>query len=184
MGEISRRGLGAAVATAIATACLAVGFAGVASAEQARGGGPATISAVIQGGELQFSGATQVREGRRLRVENRTRAQRIGPHTFSLVKASEVPKTRREQRRCFRGDNVCVRIAIAHEFDFQTGEVSKPVVERGKPGWDKAFGRRGDSFYSETRGETHTRRVSADAGTRLHFICAVHPDMHAAVKVR
>lgn len=185
MSAISRKALGGVLATAVLAGALVVGIGG-ASAEQARGGGggnPVTIAADVQGGKLVFDGPSQVREGARLRVVNRTSPRRVGPHTFSLVRQGELPETNRQERRCFAGDNVCARIARAHRVDFQTGEVARPSVERGENGWDRRFGRTGDSFFTETKDEKHTRRVAAKAGERLWFMCAIHPDMQKRVNV-
>lgn len=185
MRGISRRTIAGAVATLAVAG--AVGGATVAGADQARGGGgggnPATVSAELDGRELFFDGADEVKSGSRLRFVNNTRPRQVGPHTFSLVQKDELPDTRKQQRRCFRGDNVCNRIAVAHRVNFQTGEVNRPVVDRGEEGWDKRFGRSGDSFVSEEKGDKHTRKVRVDAGGTLWFLCAIHPEMQTKVDV-
>ena len=186
MRELSRKHVrGALVATALG-ATLVAGFAGAAGAEQARGGGsdgPATVRAQIKDGRLDFFGAREVTEDARLRFINRTSPRQVGPHTFSLVRRSELPRTGREMRRCGRGDNVCARIAQAHRVNFATGEIRRPVVDPGRPGWGTPFGRIGDSYATERRGDTHTRRVRPDAGEYMYFLCAVHPDMQKRVLV-
>lgn len=183
MRRISRRGtaLVAAVAGGLA---LALALGGAAGAEQARGGGGnvATVKAKISDRELVFAGADEVEAGAKLRFVNRTDPEDVGPHTFSLVRKSEVPETREQQRKCFRGDNVCARIAQAHRFE-PPDTINRPSVDRGEEGWDKRFGKSGDSFYTEKRGGEETRRVRVREGGRMWFICAVHPEMQQKVKV-
>ena len=185
MRGISRRTIAGAVATLAVAG--GVGGAGVAGADQARGGGgggnPATVSAELDGRELFFDGAAEVESGSRLRFVNNTRPRQVGPHSFSLVRRSELPRTGREMRRCGRGDNVCARIAQAHRVNFATGEIRRPVVDPGRPGWGTPFGRIGDSYATERRGDTHTRRVKTDAQEYMYFLCAVHPDMQKRVLV-
>ena len=71
----------------------------------------------------------------------------------------------------------------AHKVNFKTGAVGKPIVDPGKTGWDKSYGKKGDSSVLEAKGASDTRRVSAKAGTKLYYICLVHPFMHGSFKV-
>lgn len=182
MRRMSRRAAAVAAAGTGALA-LALGLSGAAGAEQARGGGDvATLKAKLVDEELVFAGADEVESGAKLRVVSRTDPEEVGPHTFSLVRKSELPESREEMNRCFRGDNVCARIAKAHRFE-PPDTINRPSVDRGKEGWDKRFGEVGDSFYTEKRGGEETRRVRVDAGGRLWFLCAIHPEMQQKVKV-
>src|SRR5439155_26892903 len=61
--------------------------------------------------------------GTNLRVVNRTNPQVIGPHTFSLVVPSDIPRTGQDFRDCFHGHHICRRVAVRwHKFDFATGQ--------------------------------------------------------------
>ena len=146
---------------------------------------PATISMELQGKRLFFDGPATVAKGEKLRIVNDTSVRRVGPHTFSLAKKSVLPDTPRELRRCFTPGKVCMDIATAHRFNPKTDKIGRPVVNAGARGWNRSFtrDRTGDSWYTETKGETHTRRVTASAGSTLRFLCAIHPDMQGKIKV-
>ena len=94
--------------------------------------------------------------------------------------------TRKAGEQCFTPGKICLVAAIAHEFDEKTEKVNEPLVEAGKPGWDKRFSRasrKGDTWYSEKKGEVFEQIVSAKAGTILRYMCIVHPEMQGKIKV-
>jgi hypothetical protein len=129
-----------------------------------------------------------VQSGSTLRVINKTNPQAIGPHTFSLVVPSDIPRTNSEDRDCFHGHHICRRIAKGwHQFDFQTGIPAVNPVDPGSDGWDQEGRldphRKGDSFFFSNQDEGLTETVSASSGTVLHFMCAVHPFMHGHIDV-
>lgn len=146
---------------------------------------PATITMEAQGKRLVFDGPETVQKGDELRIVNDTSARRHGPHTFSLIKQSLLPDSPKEFRQCFAPGKICMEIALAHGLDPRTEKVSKPVVNAGARGWNRSFNgkRKGDSWYTEKKDQSFTRRVTASAGTTLSFICAVHPDMQGEIDV-
>ena len=171
-------------------ALVAVAGAGAISAaptaaQQYDGGPkPITIRAVQKGKSLVYTGPNKVERGAKLTVVNETNPKKVGPHTFSLVKRSLLPDTAKEQRDCGRKlEGVCGRIVKAHKVNLQTGAVNRPSVDVRKTGWDKQFGKKGDSFVTEQEDEKQTRKVKAKVGTRLTFFCAVHPEMQKKVRV-
>lgn len=178
---------GLAVVTA-AGAIVAVSLGGsTASAggdASASGAAPATITMQFKRGRFFFDGASQVRKGDNLRIRNNTNPRMGGPHTFSLVQQSLLPENRREQRQCFEG-NICLKIGMAHRFNEDTGRVGRPLVRVGKGGWNRQFSNKsnGDTWYSETDGETFSQRVSASAGRSLYYMCAIHPEMQGQIRV-
>jgi hypothetical protein len=159
-----------------------------ASAEQERAGaGGATIKMKLGERGPVFVGANAVDKGEKLKIVNRTPVEKVGPHTFTLVKPSLVD-SRRDQRRCERFESkVCQNVLDAHRVgpppDF---EVGTPDLEVGKTGWDKEFTNtaKGDSWYTEELGDSDTRRVTAKAGERLGYFCLVHPFMQGSLKVK
>jgi len=165
----------------------AFAFAGPAAAEQERlGATAAEITAEFQNGKMSFEGPKTVPAGSDLRIVNNTDPQQIGPHTISFTKKRLIPNTRAEMRACGRGQlRICRKIIKAHKANPETGQVGRVVVERGKEGWNQLFSRKrqGDSWFTETQNEEHTRRVSAVAGKVLPFFCVVHPDMQGKIKV-
>ena len=149
---------------------------------------PATIDMAIKGKKgLQFKGADEVVAGEELRIRNITSPKRIGPHTLTLVTARLLPKTKRAFQRCFTPGRICMRAAVAHRFNPRTEKVNRPEFDTGKEGWDKSFNRnrrsKGDTWYTEKKGETFSQVVSAKAGTTLRFMCVVHPEMQGKIKV-
>ena len=99
------------------------------------------------------------------------------PHSFSLVKKSEVPRTARGVDACFeRGP--CGRLAVEHgAINPDTGEEQEPttpLVNVGKAG----FNQPGDSVLIPPDGRTTVRVTSAQA---LYYICAIHPWMLGAI---
>ena len=173
-------------ALVVVTAVGATGFATVgasADSSAARAGGDATIKMKQQGRQLFFAGPNTVRRGAALEIVNKTDPQMIGPHTFSLVRKAELPTTERQMRKCGRGElRVCRRVAKAHRVSRQ-GVVRRNPAFAGDPGWDKAFGRRGDSWVSQEQDEDFGQKVSAKSGKRLFFLCVVHPEMQGKIKV-
>jgi hypothetical protein len=143
--------------------------------------GPVTIT--INSGVFRpfFAGPRRVSSGARLTVRNASSPDRVGPHTFSLVRRSALPRTKRARRTC--GAHVCGRIAKAHRFNRQTLRVRRRTVDVGRKGWDRSFGKVGDTWYVDKKGRAQTRRVTAPAGTTLRYFCATHPTMSGAIRV-
>ena len=167
-----------------ALAVVAVG--GAASADTASKRAAAKITMEKDGRELLFDGPASVEKGTKLKIENLTNPRRVGPHTFTLIKKGAIPKSKNEIKKCGNFElAVCRKIFKAHEVDPKTFEVGEPDVERGKHGWDAAFSnhRKGDSWYTEKKGEADSRKVKADVGKTLHFFCLVHPEMVGKIKV-
>lgn len=180
-GRIAR--YGAATAGAIAIAL--TGGPAVLAQDDGTPDEPATITMEVQGKRLLFAGPETVVKGQELEIVNDTSVRKVGPHTFSLAKKSVLPDTPKEFRQCFTPGKVCMNIATAHKFNPKTEKIAKPIVDAGAKGWNRSFtkDRAGDSWYTETKGESFTRRVTASAGTTLRFICAIHPDMQGKIEV-
>jgi plastocyanin len=171
--------------TLVALSALTIVATGAgASADSAAKRAAATITMEKNGRELFFEGPRTVAEDAKLKVENLTNPNRVGPHTFSLIKKRALPEGNREFRKC--GDfelKVCANIVEAHQVDLKTFEVGKPIV--GGKTWNKSFSNRakGDSWYTEKKGNKDTRRVTAAAGSKLFYFCLIHPEMQGKIKV-
>lgn len=140
----------------------------------------------VDGRDLFFKGPKQIQKGEKLEVVNKTSPSKVGPHTFTLIKKNRLPKSKKNQKACERGElAVCNNGIKAHKVDFSVdpAAVNKPRVEVGRKGWDASFGKTGDSQFIPLAGEHHTRRVSADPGSTLYYFCLVHPFMQGKVKV-
>ena len=174
----------------VATFGLAVGGGAVA---MAAGGAPkhTTINAVtsstvklnryIQDGTRWQNDVYNVKSGGTISVVNLSASD--GPHTFSVVKKSDLPKTAKQINNC----KVCATVAQEHGADPQSQAPPKFLfLENGKgtntaPNVDQP----GDSaFVAPTQKAKVTLKVTAKAGTTLYFICAVHPWMQAKLLVQ
>ena len=183
VGPPGRTRLGAIV---VAGAMLAFGLSGTGAAtadDQARAGKTKILMDAVKGEDV-FVGPSTVKQGSKLEVVNESNPRKRGPHTFSIVKRKLLPQTKTDGKKCF-SKGVCGAIGVAHEFDPETGQVNKPTVEVGETGWDRAFtlDRVGDSWYTDEKGAKQSRMVSAQPGTKLFFICAVHPFMQGKIEV-
>lgn len=102
------------------------------------------------------------------------------PHTVSLVSPTNVPRTMGAIGKCFEG-GICGRLGQAHEVPEGEGPPGKPVVDVGKPGFDRA----GDSVvFGPRTADGASVKLTASAGKTLSFICAIHPWMQAKIVVR
>jgi plastocyanin len=163
----------------------AVGASSAGIAVAASGGGPIVrtpernivIPNALFASTLRFEpGVVTVKSGGTITFVN---SQKDEPHTATIVKQSELPRTPDQVENC----KSC-RLALAHLKDPrhpETSPVKTYVVNRGQPGFDA----RGDSVFI-TPGGPHKRAVvtvSAPAGTTLYYVCAIHPWMQGSITV-
>lgn len=99
------------------------------------------------------------------------------PHSFSLVKKSEVPRSARAVEACFE-NGPCGKLAVAHgAVNPDTGEEQEPttpLVNVGKAG----FNQPGDSVLIPPGGRA---KVKVTTSQPLYYICALHPWMLGAI---
>lgn len=175
------------VAASAAAALLAVFAPSLATAEVPATGTTDTIGIQDVKGALKFVAPESVRQGDQLEIVNETDPKKVGPHTFSLVTQGSVPKTKSARKNCFTPKHICMSIAKWHGFDPKTEKISINPAKAGPEGWstEGSTSKKGDSWFTEKKGETFSQQVTADPATTgtLYFICAVHPWMHGKVKV-
>jgi plastocyanin len=178
------RRTGAVLLTAGAVTGVAIGGTAHAQDYDIRTG-PVTVKMKLKGKRPFFSATGKtISRGEKLTVVNTTKIQQIGPHTFSLVKPAALPKTAKKAKACGEKlKGICGKIARAHKFDPKTQKINKPDLDVGGKGWNTSFGRKGDSWYTEVKGDIETRKVTAPVGTTLTYFCAVHPNMVGKLKV-
>jgi hypothetical protein len=106
-----------------------------------------------------------------------------GPHTFTIVAVKDEPKTAQALFRC----QICEKLAKAHGADPNSNAPPKfPFLENGvgqmKP---PKVNQPGDSGVTGKgkKGESIDLTVTAPKGTKLHFMCLIHPWMQAEVDV-
>jgi plastocyanin len=182
---MSRRTFARAAAPALA---LAVAVAAVAPAVAAPAPSKATLKAV---GKVEFKPNRYVKDGMHFNKDVVTvksggtlsLVDKTGqPHSFSLVKKGQLPRTMEQMEGCF-GPGPCDELAVAHgAVDPETGEErdpTTPLVDVGKAGFDQA----GDSVLIAPNGKASVK-ITAKKGTTLYYICAIHPWMQGKVVVK
>jgi hypothetical protein len=172
---------------ALVTGATAIGLtvaSGPASAQYNVGTGPVKIKIKMKGKQPVFAGPKRISQGEKLTIVNNTSPRAIGPHTFTLIKKAALPQGKKEFKACENFElKVCRRIIKAHRVNLDTGAVGRPNVDVGKKGWDKSFGKKGDSWVTEAKGDSRGRRAVAPVGKTLTYFCAVHPFMQGKIKV-
>jgi|SoiMethySBSTD1v2_1073268.scaffolds.fasta_scaffold114012_2 plastocyanin len=116
----------------------------------------------------------KVKSGATITINNKSEE----PHTFSLVKKSEVPRTLAKAGKCFEG-GACARLSQAHGFPEGEGPPANPLVNVGAAGFDAP----GDSVFFDPKSKT-PEQITAKKGQTLYFICIIHPQMQSRIKVR
>ena len=122
-----------------------------------------------------------VKSGGTLHIVNMAAGE--GPHTFTVLARKDEPRTLAALFQC----KICEKLGKAHGADpnsnappkFQylengVGQKTPPLVDR--PGDSGVTGK-------GKKGESIDLKVTAPAGTKLHFICLIHPWMQAEVDV-
>lgn len=106
-----------------------------------------------------------------------------GPHTFTVVAQKDAPRTLQQLMNC----SICLKLAKAHganpnsdappKFPFlENGVGQKTPPQVNQPGDSGVTGK-------GKKGESIDLKVTAPAGTKLYFICLIHPWMQAVVNV-
>jgi hypothetical protein len=115
----------------------------------------------------------EVRSGQTVRLRNRAKTE--DPHTLSVVRRRDLPRTAATAFNC----EACGPFFGAHQVNEETGDVGVPVVNVGDEGFDQP----GDSIFFGP-GETVRFDVTAERGRTLYYLCAVHPWMQGKFRVR
>ena len=182
--KLSRRARLRALALALsATAALAAPAVAAAATPT---GVTDVISMELTKGKLKFVGPESVTVGDQLEIVNKTNPKQVGPHTFSLVTKGSLPKTPKARKGCFAPKHICLSIAMWHGFNPKTEQITKNPAKAGSAGWSTSgsTSKKGDSWFSgEKKGGHFSQEVTAEAGTTLYYLCAVHPWMQGKVNV-
>ena len=123
-----------------------------------------------------------VRSGGTVHVVNGDGSE--GPHTFTILRRKDVPKTIRTLFNC----RACNELTRAHGANPESEDPPRfPFLENGV-GQDTPpdVDRPGDSGLIGTgrKGDAVNFHVTARAGTTLYFICLIHPWMQAKLQVQ
>jgi hypothetical protein len=138
------------------------------------------INRYVQDGTRWQKDVYHVKSGGTITIVNL--ASSDGPHTFSVVKRSQLPTTANQINNC----KICLTIAAEHGANPQSQAPPQFLyVENGKgsstpPNVDRP----GDSaFVAPFQKASVTLKVTAKPGTTLYFMCAIHPWMQAKLIV-
>lgn len=173
-------GVTAAVVVGCSAAAMAAGSAPKHATIKAVTSTKVVINRYIQDGTRWKQDIYHVRSGGTITVVNLAASD--GPHTFSVVKKSALPRTVSQINNC----KIC--LVIAKEHGANPGSNAPPqflYVENGigtntPPNIDRP----GDSaFVPPIQNAKVTLKVTAKPGTTLYFVCAVHPWMQAKLIV-
>lgn len=182
--KLSRRAPLRAVALTASTAALVLAGSGIATAATPTGV-TQKVDIELTKGKLKFVGPESVTVGDQLEIVNDTNPKQVGPHTFSLVTKGSLPKTPKARKNCFTPKHICLSVAIWHGFNPKTEQITKNPAKAGPAGWSTAgsTSKKGDSWFTEKKAETFSQEVTAEAGSTLYYLCAVHPWMQGKVNV-
>lgn len=186
----SRKLVVALAATAIAaTASIPAMAAGGKGGDHGKGGGKGRSEAklAIRGGSSfkinKFvkdsvhwtPGTVTIASGGTLTIANLSSDPE--PHTFSIVDKAKLPKTGEQINNC----EVCGEIAKSHGVNPAEPPSGPPPILTVDPGND-GFNAAGDSQFIGPH-QTLKIKITAPAGSKLYFMCAIHPWMQGVVKV-
>ena len=132
-----------------------------------------------------FDAPKTVHNGDTLKVRNTTNPRQVGPHTFSMVQGGLRPETKTQRKKCFTPGHICLSIAHWHGSSGRSPVTVNPATA-GKAGWDTEgnLTKKGDSWFTGNKKATSfSQVVAAKAGTTMTFMCAIHPNMHADIRV-
>jgi uncharacterized cupredoxin-like copper-binding protein len=175
---------GAVVASVAAGAALAAGqrsAAGVTTIKAVQGPPKFKINRFVEDTLRWDKDRYTVKSGGTLHIVNMAAGE--GPHTFTVLAAKDEPRTLAALFQC----KICEKLGKAHGANPNSNAPPKyPFLENGV-GQQKAplVDRPGDSGITGKgkKGESIDLKVTAPAGTKLHFICLIHPWMQAEVDV-
>jgi hypothetical protein len=158
------------------------------AADEGSSGSSANTVFISAKGGLHFEAPKTIVDGEELTILNTTNPHKVGPHTFSLVTKSSIPKTPKARQICFTPHHICKAIAAWHGVK-GNGPPKENPAEAGPEGWSTmgSLTKKGDSWFTgEKPKATITQKVDVDTSngpTRIYFLCAVHPWMHGSINV-
>ena len=170
------------VAPVVAIAAVGMGVAAASGATKVpkvdhigiKSGGKVKPGFFIQDG-LRFTPyVSTVKSGGTVVIKGDKGAYNEGPHTFALVKKSQLPKTVAQVNSCAQ----CGKIAQQLGADPNPQAPPAKTFDDGGDGFNKP----GDVVFFEKN--PAALKITAKKGTKLFFMCAIHPWMQAKVIVQ
>lgn len=173
----------AAALVAVSIPALAAGKHGKGNARNGRtratlrvkGGSSVKINKYIKDSVHWVPGTVAIASGGTLTIANQSSDP--DPHTFSIVQKPQLPHALNEINEC----KVCEEIAKSHGVnpaEHTSGPPPITTVDVNKDGFNEP----GDSQFVGPH-QTVSVTITAKPGTKLYFMCAIHPWMQGVVKV-
>lgn len=142
----------------------------------AKGGVSFKVNRYTKDSNHWVPGAITIASGGTLTITNRSTGPE--PHTFSIVQRSQLPRTPEQFENC----EICNTIATAHGVNPAEPPHGPPPILTVDPKSD-GFNEPGDSQFIGPN-QTVQVKITAPKGTKLYFMCAIHPWMQGVVKVK
>lgn len=139
------------------------------------------INRYLQDGTRWQNDVYRVKSGGTITITNLAASD--GPHTFTVVRKGQLPKTPRQLNNC----TICFR--VAQELGANPGSNTPPkfVFAKNGKGTNTApdITGPGDTAFVAPKQRAHVSlKVTAKPGTTLYFLCVVHPWMQAKLVVQ
>jgi hypothetical protein len=137
---------------------------------------------------LHFVGPKKINEGEPLKIVNATDPKKVGPQTFTLVVASEIPATNKAREACLSKGGLCKAIIGWHKIKGNSAKTK--LIEAGQEGWDTEGTRtsRGDSWFTGAKRNASIEQVVKAGATvspiTLTFMSALDPSLHGSITVQ
>lgn len=174
-------GVAGAVAAGGSAVALAAGSAPKHATINAVTSTKVVVNRYIQDGTRWQKDVYDVKSGGTITIVNLAASD--GPHTFSVVKKSQLPRSVSQIENCA----ICRTLAVEHGANPNSNApptftyVENGVGTNTRPNVDRP----GDSaFIGGTQKASVTLKVTAKPGTTLYFMCAIHPWMQAKLIVQ
>jgi hypothetical protein len=140
-----------------------------------KGGGSVKINKFVKDSVHWVPGNVTIASGGTLTIANLSPDPE--PHTFSIVEKAKLPKTLGQIDEC----SICGEIAKSHGVNPAEPPSGPPPILTVDPGND-GFNAPGDSQFIGPHQTLHIT-ITAKAGSKLYFMCAIHPWMQGVVRV-
>ena len=139
------------------------------------------VNRYIQDGLRWDKDVYKVKSGATIKIVNDAADE--GPHTFTIVQKKDEPRTGLQMLNC----KICLTLAKAHGANPNSDAPPKfqylenGVGQKTPPNVDRP----GDSGVTGPgkKGESISLKVTAKPGTKLYFMCLIHPWMQAELVV-
>jgi uncharacterized cupredoxin-like copper-binding protein len=173
--------IAAAVAATSAVAARSTHSSNVTTIKAVTTAPKVVVNRYIQDGLRWDKDVYKVKSGGTIRIVNVAADE--GPHTLTVVQKKDAPRSGMQVVNC----RICLQLAKAHGANPNSNAPPKFQYLENGVGQNKPakVDRPGDSGLTGQgkKGESINLTVTAKPGTKLYFICLIHPWMQAELDV-